>query len=155
MPTRWEARCPRCRGLFRPDRVQQVDWLRALGKLRHEARPAPDLVDELFRTSSGQLICPSCAAAGLIVTPVADDEGEAWGDARRCDDCGAAIPRERLELFPLARLCVACQAKQEQGTAPREIDYCPRCGSPMTVAPTRGAGVTRYVQTCPQCRRRG
>ncbi len=30
------------------------------------------------------------------------------GTYGRCEDCGAAIPFERLEVIPAARLCVAC-----------------------------------------------
>jgi DnaK suppressor protein len=32
-----------------------------------------------------------------------------------CEQCGKAIPAARLEAIPYARLCVACQAKEEQG----------------------------------------
>ncbi len=37
------------------------------------------------------------------------------GDAGRCDDCGAAIPAERLAALPTARLCVGCSAPRRSG----------------------------------------
>ena len=37
------------------------------------------------------------------------------GDVGHCDDCGAAIPAERLAALPTARLCVACSAPRFSG----------------------------------------
>ena len=74
--------------------------------------------------------------------------------ARRCDDCGQAIPRERLELFPQSRLCVACQSRDEKGERPVEVEYCPRCGSAMELAPSRTSGITRYRLVCRSCGQR-
>jgi len=33
-----------------------------------------------------------------------------------CEDCGAEIPDERLELFPTATTCVACKQRSERRT---------------------------------------
>jgi len=38
-----------------------------------------------------------------------------------CEECGAAIPRERLEALPTASLCVACK-QQEEGAAHGDDD---------------------------------
>lgn len=38
----------------------------------------------------------------------------------RCEDCGAAIPFDRLRLNPAARRCVGCQgAREHSGHSPR------------------------------------
>ncbi len=38
----------------------------------------------------------------------------AQGTFGRCEECGAAIPRARLDALPYARHCVGCARKQEQ-----------------------------------------
>jgi RNA polymerase-binding protein DksA len=38
------------------------------------------------------------------------------GKYGRCDECGAAIPKARLQAVPYARHCVACARKLEQST---------------------------------------
>lgn len=155
MARHWEARCSKCQASYAPDLVQRLWWLRAIGKLRQEARPDVTLVDELFRTAGSQFSCPGCGAIGLSIQLIEDDdEDAAWGMPRRCDDCGTAIPRERLELFPQSRLCVACQSRDERGEISQSVDYCPHCGSAMTLAPSRTTGITRYRLTCRACGRR-
>lgn len=154
MEPTWEARCRNCRATFVLDLARRIEWLRRIGRLRQEAKPSVELVDELFRISREQFHCPDCGAASLDYEQVAGDDDEAWGQARRCDDCGAAIPRERVELFPATRLCVTCQARDERGEAPREVDYCPRCGAVMTLAQAGGAGLTRYRLICRACGQR-
>ena len=34
----------------------------------------------------------------------------------RCEECGGAIPKARLQAVPYARHCVACARKQEKGS---------------------------------------
>ena len=36
------------------------------------------------------------------------------GEYGRCESCGSAIARARLELVPYARLCVPCKEKEER-----------------------------------------
>lgn len=151
MAQHWEADCPKCRASFAPDLLQRIAWLRSIGKLRQEAKPERELVDELFRTSAEQFACQRCQGRGLELNLVDDEDDEDWGMARRCEDCGQPIPRERLELFPQTRLCVACQSRDERGDRPAEIEYCPRCGSVMKLAQSRGAGITRYRMVCSAC----
>lgn len=154
MSQHWEADCLACRANFAPDLPQRLAWLRAVGKLRQEAKPDAALIDELFRTTAGQFACRVCGAVGLSVKPVDDeDEDVAWGQPRRCEDCSAPIPRERLELFPQTRLCVACQSRDERGARPTEVEYCPRCGAAMQLVLSRGSGISRYRVSCPSCRR--
>jgi DnaK suppressor protein len=37
------------------------------------------------------------------------------GTYGRCEECGAKIPKTRLNAIPYAALCVKCAAEQEQG----------------------------------------
>jgi len=51
--------------------------------------------------------------------------------------------------------CLACSWAEESGQAPAAVEFCPRCGAPMELRPSKSAGVTRYVMTCtanPPCR---
>ena len=36
------------------------------------------------------------------------------GTYGRCENCGAAIPKARLQAFPRATLCVACKTREER-----------------------------------------
>ncbi len=152
MAQHWEADCPNCGANSAPELIQRIAWLRGIGMLRQEAKPDPALVDELFRTSAEQFTCSQCRGRGLRVRLI-DDNDEDWGMARRCEDCGQAIPRERLELFPQTRLCVACQSRDEKGQRPAEVEYCPRCGGVLTLEPSRSSGITRYRLVCRGCGR--
>jgi predicted RNA-binding Zn-ribbon protein involved in translation (DUF1610 family) len=133
--------------------TSMVEWLRGCRMVRRDAAPEPELVPELFRSAAGKFVCPQCGAKGLAVGPVEDLDDAAWGMGRACDACGRPIDAERLAALPDTRLCVACQAKDDRGQTADEPEYCPRCGSLMAVRQTRGSGVTRYKQVCPQCRR--
>ena len=119
--------------------------------VRRGTAPEPDLLGELFRTAAPRFACPECGTVGLTAGDAEDDDEEDWGMARKCEDCGRPIASERLEVFPDTRLCVLCQAKDDRGEAAGQEDYCPRCGSVMTLRQSR-RGVTRYVMICPRCR---
>ena len=112
-----------------------------------------DLLAELFRASAGKLDCPQCGRLGLIASASEPVDGEAWGEARKCEACGAAISPERLEVFHDARLCVACQGRDDRGQLSGPQEYCPRCGNIMVTKLSRGSSITRYVLSCPVCRR--
>jgi DNA-directed RNA polymerase subunit M/transcription elongation factor TFIIS len=134
--------------------AEMLGWLRQAQMVRRDAAPEPELLGELFSAAAGKLRCPKCGHSGLAAAALADDEDdEAWGMARKCDVCGRPIARERLAALPDVRLCVACQASDDRGAAPSEVEYCPRCGSVMTLV-ARQRGITRYELTCPSCRSR-
>jgi DNA-directed RNA polymerase subunit M/transcription elongation factor TFIIS len=136
--------------------VAMLDWLRRVRMVRNDVAPEPELLGELFRSAADKFHCPRCGTHGMIVGSVhqEDEENdEAWGMARRCDDCGEAISSERLQALPESRRCAACQARDERGEASGPQEYCPKCGSIMVVRQTRGAGLTRYQLICPSCRR--
>jgi RNA polymerase-binding transcription factor DksA len=131
--------------------AQMLDWLRSVKMVRRDAAPEPDLLPELFRAAAARFACPQCEAPGLSVGESDVDDDEAWGMARKCESCGQPIAHERLEVFPDSQLCVACQAQSDRGAATGPSEYCPRCGSIMTIGQSR-RGVTRYVMVCPNCR---
>lgn len=118
--------------------------------LKREAEPDEMVVDELFRQTAHRFICRNCRQVGLVVENL--DEGTDWGEAVACEVCDRPIPRERLEVFPDAHTCATCQEKAERGEDV-ERDYCPRCGSLMTVRQPTTTGITRYQSYCPSCRR--
>lgn len=92
----------------------------------------------------------------MSVEHAPDDDVELWGDPNPCEVCGKMIPAERLAVFPDSKVCAACQGKLDRGESVGNVEYCPRCGSPMTLRPTRGAGIMRYQMVCSQgsqCRR--
>ncbi len=131
--------------------TQMLNWLRTVGMVRRNAAPDVELLPELFRAAAPKFSCPTCQAVGLMTRDTEPDNDEDWGMARQCADCGRAIQRERLEVFPDAQLCVECQGKSDRGESSGAAEYCPRCGSVMTLRPAR-RGVTRYVMSCPSCR---
>ncbi len=128
--------------------------LRAVGRLKRNAEPEPELVDELARAAAGEMTCSSCAAVGLYVA--GEDEGVAdWPTAGLCEACGGKIEPERLEALPEAVRCVACERASESGQPIGEVEYCPKCGAPLALRPTTGAGLVRWRMVCtgaPPCR---
>ncbi len=133
--------------------AQMTDWLLRHRLIKPTSDIATDLLLELFRTSAGRFACPQCGEAALVATPSEPLDDEAWGEPRKCESCGAPIPPERLEVFPDTRLCVACQNLDERGELTGPAEYCPHCGSVMVLKRASGSGITRYVMTCPACRR--
>jgi predicted RNA-binding Zn-ribbon protein involved in translation (DUF1610 family) len=133
-----------------------IRWLRAAGKVRVGREPDPELLDELFRSTAVQFECPGCGKSGLVARPSAGDDAD-WPEMRPCTACGRTIAPERLEAIPDATLCAACQQREESGEGPVEVEYCPKCGSPMSLRLSRSPGVSRYVMVCtgnPPCRLR-
>jgi predicted RNA-binding Zn-ribbon protein involved in translation (DUF1610 family) len=131
-----------------------LQWLRGVRMARRDTEPDVALLAELMRSAGPRLTCPTCEATGLAVGPAEPERDEDWQMARACESCGRPIARERLEVFPQTRLCVECQGKADRGErgGAQEVDYCPKCGSVMTLRQSR-RGVTRYEMVCPQCRR--
>ena len=129
--------------------------LRRAKTLRREGQPDAELVFELFRSAGGKLACDRCLATGLIVElPDQDalDWNEAsWDQTRPCEVCGQPIAAERIELFPDALRCTKCQASQERGQTDEVLEYCPKCGSIMTLRTSERGGITRYQLRCQSC----
>jgi hypothetical protein len=154
MSSNWiEVRCPECDWTEVHGPAEIVSRLRAAGLLRSNSDATREELAELLIGMASRLTCPDCQHTGLVAAPARDDQSD-WPEARRCDVCGRAIPAERLEAIPTATKCAACQSGAEQGVETGEIDFCPRCGSPMVLRQTRSSGITRYVMTCsaPRCR---
>ena len=149
-----ELRCPACSWAEVGGPEAVAGWLRRARKLRARSAPELDILYEILQATAGQLACPSCGNVGLSIGPARDDEAD-WPGARACSACGQPISEERLRAVPATALCAACQQDEERGRAKTEIEYCPRCGAPMALRPTRAGGVTRYVLVCtgsPPCR---
>jgi Zn finger protein HypA/HybF involved in hydrogenase expression len=148
----YELRCRQCSWTEVCGAEGMVRWLLKIGKIRHGREPDLDILTELFHAMTGQLVCPECGATGLAASPV--DDAADWPEERPCAACGKLISAERLEALPDATLCAACQRAEEEGRTEVDLEYCPRCGAPMTLRPSTG-GVTRYKLVCtanPPCR---
>lgn len=143
-----ELVCPHCQATEICGSAQMLARLRSLSLLRREAKPEASLLVELFRCSVSKFACHACDAIGLDVR---EPSSEGWGEARTCIDCFSRIPSERLELFPDAKRCAACEAKS-QSHAGLDREFCPRCGEVLTLKLRRGGGIARYDMTCPHCR---
>jgi len=147
-----ELACPGCRYTNVCSPLAMLEWLRRAKMVRRDVQPDVELIEELFRAAARKFTCPECGTTGLIVRAAAREDDEDWGMARACDECGRPIARERLEIFPDTRLCVACEGSEDRGELTGPAEYCPRCGNLMTVRPTRTAGITRYKLACSKCR---
>lgn len=153
----FEAICPKCKWseLCGPEGMTRR--LIAARRLKRTSELSLDMLAELFRGSAGSLICPDCGHTGLTLRSRSDLD-EDWPGGRPCTVCGMLIPEERLELYPEATLCAACQGKIDRGETVGDMDYCPRCGAPMQLRQSRSGGITRYEMACtnvPPCRLRG
>lgn len=154
-PFFFELQCPDCSWTEVCGREGIVRWLLKVRKIRLGREPEIEILEELFQIMAGQFKCPSCSRHGLSVRQVTED-AFAWPEPTLCEGCSKPIPPERLEALPESTLCAACQRKQESGELAETPEYCPKCGSPMEIRPSRSAGITRYVWVCtgnPPCRR--
>jgi hypothetical protein len=120
-----------------------------MGQLRRDAQPSIALVGELFQAQLKHLACEQCHSVGLRLED-AQQELDDWSDQRLCDVCGQKIATERRAVFPNATRCARCQDLDTSSA-----EYCPRCGHVLALRTTRGAGVTRYRDSCPECGYRG
>lgn len=143
-----ELVCPACQSVELCGPTQMLARLRSLSLLRRDNAPALDLLQELFRSSADRFTCHDCNATGLVVREV--DE-RAWGMAKKCEDCGAPIAAERLEIFPDAARCMTCEQQAARGGG-GEREFCPRCGEVLQLRLRSATGLSRYQLTCPRCR---
>jgi predicted RNA-binding Zn-ribbon protein involved in translation (DUF1610 family) len=149
-----EASCGRCGFVERLDPLDLVARLRRLGMLKRGDDIEPEYLLEISAAARDRLTCSSCGRSGVLVQ-LAEERDEFDAPTQPCAACGAAIPAERLELFPESELCAACQQRVDRGQTPdQHDDYCPRCGARMIVRQRRGSGIAGYELICPECRRR-
>jgi predicted RNA-binding Zn-ribbon protein involved in translation (DUF1610 family) len=156
MSHRFQIRCPECSFAATAGLPEMLRWLQAAGMMRRAKEPDEAVVEELFVQSAGRFSCSECGRVGLIVEDTEDNlSDEAWGMPRTCTRCRQPIPPARLEVFPDAMLCAACQQSAESAVADSETpEYCPRCGSVMVLRSSAARGATRYLLVCPACSRR-
>ncbi len=140
-----ELACVSCGWSRELDPAGAADWLTAQGQLRDRSDADSDTLWELLVALSPRQCCTSCGNVGLRARRA---DREPWPEAPRCQSCGKAIPPERLEVFPSAERCAKCQQGLEQSSAPPIEGYCERCGAPLVLRPSSGAGVTRYRLVC-------
>ena len=147
-----EWTCARCGRKEQSGRRELIDRLRDLGMLRRDDGRDIGLLLELARSKSAELKCPACESPGYLPQETSGDDFDDLPPPRPCMACGGMIPPERVELFPESDLCAGCQRKVDRGETIGGDDYCERCGSPLVMRKS-SAGITRYQQVCPQCRR--
>ncbi|TWU28158.1 TraR/DksA C4-type zinc finger protein [Bythopirellula polymerisocia] len=135
--------------------------LRKLGLFRRASNPPADLVDEVLQVNAQRLTCDSCHATGLLIVEADDaslsnrSEQDDWQQAILCEICHKPVPPERLDIFPTARRCVACQDAADRGAEPLAVEYCTKCGALLEMRVSSAGGITRYKQFCtgqPACR---
>lgn len=123
--------------------------LRTLGLLRRAPHPPEELVSELLAVNLSRLKCDAYGFAGLLLGPAVDNEAqEDWQQATLCQICNEPIPPDRLEIFPDASRCVACQDAEDRSEEVAEPEFCPKCGALLELRVGRGGGITRYKQFC-------
>src|SRR5687767_1277978 len=135
-----ELICPACQATELCGPSQMLARLRSISVLRREAKPEAALLVELFRCSAGKFACHSCEAIGLTVRKPSLAE---WNQARICCDCSALIPNERLEIFPNAQRCAACESKS-QSESHDQREFCRVCGEVLVLRLRPGAGIAKY-----------
>jgi RNA polymerase-binding transcription factor DksA len=120
------------------ERLQAARPLKRAG--REEQRDTQYLLT-LANAAGNRLACPARGAANYRVQ---SGESDRFALERACKACGRPIPAQRLELFPEAGLCAACQTALDLGRPLPTVEYCPRC-STLLVVRAGGAGATRYA----------
>ncbi len=117
--------------------------------LRREKQAEASLVQALLTAAQPRVTCDVCGQVGQRLEAATDEDDGLWPDARTCDRCQVLLSPERLEIFPTARLCAACQAAQQ--TSPGEREFCPRCGDVLRLVTSRSRGLSQYVLACSGC----
>ncbi len=85
-----------------PDETTAVAFGKRIGDGTTEA------VERLSTTAAAMSISSSLRGIERVLAKLED------GTYGRCDDCGEAIPPERLEARPITAMCVRCQERQDQ-----------------------------------------
>jgi DNA-directed RNA polymerase subunit RPC12/RpoP len=152
-------RCAACGEQISLSQEELTDQLRELKFLRRADQPDRATLLQLVQACMAERLWSPCLGCGrpLAAQPETDDDAalEAdpdWGDAVPCQQCGALIPPERLELFPTTRSCVKCQQQTERQGPATEAEYCPRCGDVLQLRLGQ-RGAAAYRPWCPSCRK--
>lgn len=90
-----------------PDETTAVAFGKRIGDGTNEA------VERLSTTATAMSLSSSLRGIERVLAKLED------GTYGRCDDCGDAIPPERLEARPITSMCVRCQQRQDQGGSRR------------------------------------
>lgn len=149
----FELHCPKCGAIDSCNLAAMTSRLQAGGKLRRAENPEVTLIAEIAKSAGPSWPCPACKNVGLDVRLADDDSGD-WTVGKQCAACKAPISAERLEIFPGAALCAACQQNADAaGGEPAEREFCPHCGGLMQVRHSTSRGIARYVSKCSDCGR--
>jgi len=163
------TQCPHCRQCRTWTKADRLMWLQRSGFLRKQKDPGDDVVTEMFRLKLQQLPCLNCQTPGVREVSQSlqvENDDEQWdtgsstssvaGGGRFCAECREQIDPDRVELFPEATRCVACQSKFESGQVSGSDagfdagDLCPRCGDFLQTLRNRSSRVAYRVQ-CRNC----
>lgn len=147
----FQLRCPDCSSATTVTKADLVTRLQDAGMLRRAENTDAEFVLALFTDVAKTMCCEQCGRAGLVVEFATSDDDD-WDEAENCSACGQPIPPERLELFPDATHCAACQS-QGRDVEEDEPEFCPKCGALMVMRQSSSGGITRYVMACSECRR--
>ena len=149
-----ELTCSACGARQRCGPTQMMRRLADIGMMKSRSDPDLDLLQELFRNAIDRFPCHKCNAVGMTQSLVsaADWDDPAWEEVRPCESCHKPIPRERIDVFPEATRCAACQASSENGSD-LQREFCEHCGSVLTMRVRRSSGPAGYEMNCPNCRR--
>jgi DNA-directed RNA polymerase subunit M/transcription elongation factor TFIIS len=147
-----ELRCRACSYVTECNPAELHARIQQVGLLRRVNDPAWELLCELLPSAAARFRCPDCQHLGMS-TALLEENDDDWAETRNCRACGKPIPAERLELFPQANMCAACQQQDDAKTSDDDPQYCPKCGALMIVRQRRGSGITRYAIVCPECGR--
>jgi DnaK suppressor protein len=80
---------------------------------QYKQHPADEGTDTMEQEQQMLLLAKESSVLGDIDEALRRlyKEPESFG---KCDNCGAELELERLDLVPWARLCITCQTQQEQ-----------------------------------------
>jgi len=140
----------RCRHCNHQELLEPPEIVTRLVQARLVKRTADidwPIAAELFRNLAADFPCEDCGRSGLEFGEAEIDDEE-WGMARKCQRCQKVIPAERIEAFPDTTMCVACQQADDSGQGDDEREFCPKCGSVMTVRQTTRRGLAQYAMQC-------
>src|SRR5438094_8127025 len=71
-----------------------------------------EAVERINTTAAARSVAASLADVDRALAKLAE------GSYGRCDDCGGAIPDERLDAVPWTALCVDCRARRSRPRSP-------------------------------------